>query len=127
MFIGCIVCVHSIKFNMHIVIWSPPPIVAISSNIVHLFLDATVIKFGKSLKIYFLGSLNLVPVKVWVLFNHVPWNVTRIVLLYFKDVLLMISDAKTSDPVSQSYFVISMKKLKVEFVPDNRSLSICKS
>ena len=34
----------------------------------------------------------------------------------------MISSARTSDPVYQSFFVLYMKIFKVEFVPENISL-----
>ena len=48
-------------------------------------------------------------------------------LLYLSVALLMRYDARTSDSVYQSTFVVSMKQLKVEFVPDYRSLKICQT
>ena len=46
-------------------------------------------------------------------------------LLYLSVAFLMRSPATTSVHVYQSYLVLSMKRLKVEFCPENKALNMC--
>ena len=55
MFIEWMVHVHTIKFNIHLMLWAPTPILSISINIVLWFLDALVFKVGKYLNIPIVG------------------------------------------------------------------------
>ena len=55
MFTYRMVHVHAIKFNFHIVLGAPPPILAISSNIFPLFLDEPGFNIGYYLSINVVG------------------------------------------------------------------------
>ena len=54
-YVGCMVHVHTIKFFVHIVLGTPPPILVISSNLALLFLDVPVFKVGNYLNITIVG------------------------------------------------------------------------
>ena len=106
MFFGWMVNIHTIKFTLNIVLGTPPPSVAVTSNIFLKLLDAPILKIVKSLKISFIGYLPLLILRVWVLFDLSGSTFTITEVLVISNLDRKVVSARISVPlVSVSQFL----------------------